>query len=59
LTWAELVVTMTMVLIGVDLAWALAAAQARRLVASPRAVRAANRASATVIAGAAVAVATR
>ena len=47
------------VLIAVDLGWALAAAQARRLLRSERAMRFANRASATVMAGAAAAIAAR
>jgi threonine/homoserine/homoserine lactone efflux protein len=59
ISWAELTVTMIVVLIGVDLAWVFAAAQARRLLRSARAMRAANRTSATVIAGAAVAIAAR
>jgi threonine/homoserine/homoserine lactone efflux protein len=59
LAWAELAGTMTIVLVAVDLAWVVAAAQARRLLRSARAMRAANRTSATVIAGAAVAIATR
>jgi threonine/homoserine/homoserine lactone efflux protein len=57
LAWSELAATMVVVLVAVDLAWVLAAAQARRLLTSARAVRAANRTSATVIAGAAVAIA--
>ena len=48
-----------MVLIGVDLAWVVAAAQARRLLKSSRAMRIANRVSATTMAGAAAAIATR
>jgi threonine/homoserine/homoserine lactone efflux protein len=59
IAWAELAATMVVVLVMVDLAWVLAAARARRLLTSARAVRAANRTSATVIAGAAVAIATR
>ena len=59
LGWAELTITMALVLIGVDLAWAAAAAQARRLLKSSRAMRIANRVSATTMAGAAVAIATR
>jgi len=57
--WAELTVTMFLVLIAVDLGWALAAAQARRLLKSPRAVRIANRISAGTMAGAAAAIAAR
>lgn len=57
--WAELTATMFVVLIAVDLGWALAAAQARRLLKSPRAVRIANRISAGTMAGAAAAIAAR
>jgi threonine/homoserine/homoserine lactone efflux protein len=57
--WAELTATMLGVLIAVDLGWALLAAQARRLLRTPRAVRAVNRVSAGVMAGAATAIATR
>ena len=57
--WAELTATMFLVLIAVDLGWALAAAQARRLLTSPRAVRIANRVSAGTMAGAAAAIAAR
>ena len=57
--WAELVATMVATLALVDLSWCVAAAQARRLLASRRAMRAANRVSASMMAGAAVAVATR
>lgn len=59
LGWAELVATMVVVLVAVDLAWALAAAQARRLLQSERAVRIANRLSAGAMAGAAAAIAAR
>lgn len=59
LGWAELVATMVVVLVAVDLAWALAAAQARRLLRSERAVRFTNRLSATAMAGAAAAIAAR
>lgn len=57
IAWAELAVTMVVVLVAVDLAWVVAAARARRLLTSARAMRAANRTSATLIAGAAVALA--
>ena len=57
--WAELTMTMAVVLVVVDLGWALAAAQARRLLRSARALRIANRASATMMAGAAAAIAAR
>ncbi|MBO6724396.1 MAG: LysE family translocator [Rhizobiaceae bacterium] len=59
LGWAELTATMAVVLVAVDLGWAFAAAQARRLLKSPRATRIANRVSATAMAGAAGAIATR
>jgi len=57
--WLELTATMFIVLAAIDLAWAGVPAQARRVLRSPRAVRAANRASATVMAGAAAAIASR
>ena len=50
LGWAELTLTMAVVLIAIDLAWVLAAAQARRLLKSERAMRIANRVSATTMA---------
>ncbi len=43
LGWAELTVTMALVLIAIDLAWVVAAAQARRLLEKRRAMRIANR----------------
>ena len=55
--WAELLGTMLLVLIAVDLAWALLAARARRFLASQRAVLIANRTGATVMAGAAATIA--
>jgi threonine/homoserine/homoserine lactone efflux protein len=57
--WAELTLTMVAVLVAIDLGWALAAAQARKLLKSPRAVRIANRISAGTMAGAAAAIAAR
>jgi threonine/homoserine/homoserine lactone efflux protein len=57
--WAELVATMFVVLILIDVTWALAAAKARGFLKSRRAVRIANRASAGTMAGAAVAIALR
>jgi threonine/homoserine/homoserine lactone efflux protein len=57
--WVELTLTMAMVLIAVDLIWTAAAAQARRLLKSARAMRIANRVSATTMAGAAAAIAAR
>lgn len=57
--WAELTAVMAAVLIAVDLAWVLAAAQARRALQTPRARRAANRLSAGLMAAAAGAIAAR
>jgi threonine/homoserine/homoserine lactone efflux protein len=57
--WAELVLTMAIVLIGIDLTWALLASRARRLLTSRRAVKAANRTGAAMMAGAAAAIAAR
>ncbi len=59
LGWAELTLTMALVLIAVDVGWGLAAAQARKLIRSPRAMRIANRVSAGTMAGAAAAIAAR
>jgi threonine/homoserine/homoserine lactone efflux protein len=59
LAWFELTLTMLTVLMIVDLSWALLAIRARKLLTSPRAVKIANRASATVMAGAAAAIAAR
>ncbi|GAB7521936.1 LysE family translocator [Paraburkholderia sp. 2C] len=59
LAWLELTLTMLVVLSAVDLGWALVAARARKLLTSRRAVRIANRASATMMAGAAAAIAAR
>ncbi|WP_186116246.1 LysE family translocator [Burkholderia gladioli] len=59
LAWAELALTMLVVMAAVDLSWALLAVRARRLLRSRRAVKVANRASATMMAGAAVVMATR
>lgn len=56
---AELVATAVLVMMSVDLAWAFAASWARQWLRSPRALRLANRASATAMGGAAVAIATR
>ena len=57
--WFELTVTMAFVLIAVDVAWMVAAAQARRLLKSARAMKFANRVSAATMAGAAAAIAAR
>lgn len=59
LGWAELVATMVIVLVVIDLGWAFAAQQARRLMKSPSAMRLANRLSAMAMGGAAVAIAAR
>ena len=59
LGWAELTVTMVLVLMVVDAAWVVMAARARLLLQTPQAIRIANRCSAGVMAGAATAIATR
>jgi Putative threonine efflux protein len=59
LGWAELLVVLFIVLAVVDLGWVFAAAKARKLFRSPRAMRIANRASASAMAGAAAAIAAR
>ena len=59
LGWGELVATMLVVLIAVDLLWVAMAAKARTWLRSERAMRAANRTSAGLMAGAAVAIAAR
>lgn len=57
--WAELLATMLVVLAVIDLAYIALAAGARRLMRSRRALKIANRASATVLGGAAAALATQ
>ncbi|MGE0501049.1 MAG: LysE family translocator [Rhizobiaceae bacterium] len=57
--WLELTLTMVVILVGIDLAWVLAATQARRLLKSPTALKIANRVSAGTMAGAAAAIAAR
>ena len=57
--WVELTVTMVAVIVAVDLTWVMIAAQARRWLKSPRAVRIANRTGATAMGGAALVIATR
>jgi len=57
--WMELTVTMVAVIVAVDLTWVMIAAQARRWLKSPRALRIANRTSATAMGGAALVIATR
>lgn len=59
LGWLELTVTMAFVLIAIDLIWVFAAGQARKMLKSARAMRIANRISATTMAGAAAAIAAR
>jgi threonine/homoserine/homoserine lactone efflux protein len=58
-SWAELVSTMAVVLIAVDLAWVVAATAARRLLRSPRAVRISNRVGAVAMGGAAIGIAAK
>jgi threonine/homoserine/homoserine lactone efflux protein len=55
--WIELTVVTLTVLTAVDLAWALLAVRARNLLTSRKAVRIANRTSATMMAGAAAVIA--
>jgi threonine/homoserine/homoserine lactone efflux protein len=57
--WVALTAVMAAVLVAVDLAWVLAASQARHLFRSPAGRRLANRLSAGMMAGAAGAMATR
>ncbi|MFL9875626.1 LysE family translocator [Paraburkholderia megapolitana] len=57
--WLELTLTMLAVLVLIDFTWAVLASRARKLLTSRRAVKIANRTSATVMAGAAAAIATR
>jgi threonine/homoserine/homoserine lactone efflux protein len=57
--WVELTATMAVVLVAIDLAWVLAASQARKLLKSKRAMKIANRVSAGTMAGAAAAIAPR
>ncbi|REE24113.1 MULTISPECIES: LysE family translocator [unclassified Paraburkholderia] len=57
--WFELTLTMLIVLMTVDFGWALLASRARKLLTTRRAVKIANRASATMMAGVAAAIATR
>lgn len=55
--WIELTGVTLLVLMSVDLAWALLAVRARRLLTSRKAVKIANRTSATMMAGAAAVIA--
>jgi threonine/homoserine/homoserine lactone efflux protein len=56
-TWIELTAVMLIVLTAVDLAWAFLAVRARKLLTSRKAVKIANRTSATMMAGAAAVIA--
>ena len=53
LAWLELTLTMLLILAVIDLGYIVLAARARRLLRSPRALRIANRTSATLLGGAA------
>jgi threonine/homoserine/homoserine lactone efflux protein len=55
--WAEVTLTMLIVLVIIDLSWALGAARARHLLKNRGATRMANRTSAAVMVGAAAAIA--
>jgi threonine/homoserine/homoserine lactone efflux protein len=55
--WVELTAVTLLVLMSVDFAWALLAVRARRLLTSRKAVKIANRTSATMMAGAAAVIA--
>jgi threonine/homoserine/homoserine lactone efflux protein len=55
--WIELTAVTLLVLMSVDFAWALLAVRARRLLTSRKAVKIANRTSATMMAGAAALIA--
>ena len=57
--WLELTLTMLAVLAVIDLGYIVLAARARRLLRSPRALRLANRTSATLLGGAAATLATQ
>lgn len=57
--WAELVAVMFAVLMAIDLAWVLLASKARLFLKSSRAMTYANRTSAGLMAGAAVAIAAK
>jgi threonine/homoserine/homoserine lactone efflux protein len=57
--WLELTLTMLVILAAIDLGYIVLAARARRLFRSPRALRVANRTSATILGGAAATLATQ
>jgi threonine/homoserine/homoserine lactone efflux protein len=59
LAWLELATTMLLVIVLIDLGYIVLAARARRLLRSPRALRIANRARATILGGAAATLATQ
>jgi threonine/homoserine/homoserine lactone efflux protein len=59
LAWLELTLTMLVILAVIDLGYIVLAARARRLLRSPRALRIANRTSATLLGGAAATLATQ
>ena len=59
LAWLELTGVMLAVLAVIDLAYIVLAARTRRLLRSPRALRIANRTSATILGGAAATLATQ
>jgi threonine/homoserine/homoserine lactone efflux protein len=59
LAWLKLTATMLAILAVIDLGYIVLAARARRLLRSPRALRIANRTSATILGGAAVTLATQ
>jgi threonine/homoserine/homoserine lactone efflux protein len=59
LAWLELTGTMLMILAVIDLGYIVLAARARRLLGSPRALRIANRTSATILGAAAAKLATQ
>ena len=57
--WFELSVALMVVPVAIDLTWVFMASRLRHLIRSRRAMKIANRTSATVMAGAAVAIASR
>lgn len=57
--WFELTATMLVVVVSIDVAWTVAAAQTRRLLKHRKAMMIANRTSAGMMAGAAAAIAVR
>ncbi|GAA4477025.1 LysE family translocator [Gluconacetobacter asukensis] len=57
--WAALIATLITVLAAIDLTWSFIAVRARRLLTNSKAMRTANRTSAGMMTGAAVAIATK